>query len=367
MSHSRVQCWLFLRRLFDQSAPLLHFSLEHHWLLNNMWSQVALAAAVVAVVAGHGQMTLPTGRNNGTLANAGNCFGYECFWFSQIVEIPGEPTLNEKKFRTVNVDVSSGADDFTRQMPWRAPGTAPVFGSGCGVAGGGDKERGNGGIPPPGIKQGADALDVLKPSAEVTWRRGSIQEVAWAIYANHGGGYAYRLCKNDGKNKVTEECFQRTPLTFVGDKSVLRWAPVVQYGIERPLPDIEIPAVRVSVNNQSTWSRNPVPACKLCDQGECMKHKSWDEQQHCAQSCSGLNMTRCPPGTTQFPEPASGVNGYFLWHDYYASSLSGFPWNIVDKVQIPEHIEPGKYLLSWRWDCEQSRQIWQNCADIVIE
>jgi hypothetical protein len=24
--------------------------------------------------------------------------------------------------------------------------------------------------------------------------------------------------------------------------------------------------------------------------------------------------------------------------------------NIVDKVQVPETLEPGDYLLSWRWD-----------------
>ena len=27
------------------------------------------------------------------------------------------------------------------------------------------------------------------------WTQGSAQEVAWSIFANHGGGYTYRLCK----------------------------------------------------------------------------------------------------------------------------------------------------------------------------
>lgn len=30
----------------------------------------------------------------------------------------------------------SGARDFTRKNPWRAPGTAPVLGRGCGIYGG---------------------------------------------------------------------------------------------------------------------------------------------------------------------------------------------------------------------------------------
>lgn len=24
-------------------------------------------------------------------------------------------------------------------------------------------------------------------------------------------------------------------------------------------------------------------------------------------------------------------------------------------------------VLSWRWDCEETAQIWQNCADLIIE
>merc|ERR1712032_1265817 len=28
--------------------------------------------------------------------------------------------------------------------------------------------------------------------------------------------------------------------------------------------------------------------------------------------------------------------------------------------------EEGTYLLSWRWDCEESTQVWQNCADIEL-
>ena len=41
-------------------------------------------------------------------------------------------------------------------------------------------------------------------------------------------------------------------------------------------------------------------------------------------------------------------------------------WSIMDKVSVPSDLEPGAYLLSWRWDCEESTQVWQNCADIEI-
>ena len=38
----------------------------------------------------------------------------------------------------------------------------------------------------------------------------------------------------------------------------------------------------------------------------------------------------------------------------------------MDKVVVPHDVEAGVYLLSWRWDCEESTQVWQNCADINI-
>ena len=40
--------------------------------------------------------------------------------------------------------------------------------------------------------------------------------------------------------------------------------------------------------------------------------------------------------------------------------------NIVDRVVVPAALPAGEYLLSWRWDSEQTEQIWQNCADVTI-
>ena len=59
------------------------------------------------------------------------------------------------------------------------------------------------------------------PSMPITeWNSGSYQEVAWYVDANHAGGYSYRLCKiqEEGIGGLTEECFQQTPLDFVGDE-----------------------------------------------------------------------------------------------------------------------------------------------------
>jgi predicted carbohydrate-binding protein with CBM5 and CBM33 domain len=39
---------------------------------------------------------------------------------------------------------------------------------------------------------------------------------------------------------------------------------------------------------------------------------------------------------------------------------------VVDQVQVPADLSPGKYVLSLRWDCEQTPQVWFSCADISI-
>ena len=211
---------------------------------------LTLSLSLVVDVSGHGQITHPPStRHGGSLAEAGRCDSQACMWFSQPTSIPGPPTVNAKRYRTFNVDVSGGPRDWSRTMPWRAPGTAPVQGSGCGVSGGGPVPLANGGKAAPSMPpQGSDGL-LLPRRPPVEWRRGSVQEVAWAINANHGGGCApsggpephepsrqriprpicfpapradsYRLCKL-GPN-VSEDCFQRNVLRFAG---VTQWMQV---------------------------------------------------------------------------------------------------------------------------------------------
>jgi len=341
------------------------------------------AMSIPAAVLAHGHITYPSGRNNGSIELAGDCNRLECMWFSQPATIPGEPTLPDYA-RTVHVNVTSGPDDFSRTMPWRAPGAAPVYGSGCGVAGGGPTPYANGGNAPEGYRNGDDFLTIPERKPTV-WKRGGVEEVAYGIFANHGGGVSWRLCKKDAN--ISEECFGQNSLEFYGDTQWIRYPPMVQYDKLLKLPDFPIEAVRVSEGTHppgSHWTRNPVPPCLLCDQAECMRKypsqkmgdAGWRQQQHCSQSCSGLNITgrTCPPGLTQFPEPAPGISGYYAQdctqpgnaHGAGCDALAGFKYSIVDKVVVPKTIELGEYLLSWRWDCEQSKQIWQNCVDLVI-
>merc|ERR550532_2024004 len=105
------------------------------------------------------------------------------------------------------------------------------------MAGGSNKSNiGAGGVVPPGFKAGDRGSDLPPASQKTMWEAGTIVEVSWAISANHGGGYQYRLCPKS--EPLTEECFKRTPLEFVGNTQVLRF----KNGTES-----EIAATRVSV------------------------------------------------------------------------------------------------------------------------
>ena len=51
-------------------------------------------------------------------------------------------------------------------------------------------------------------------------------------------------------------------------------------------------------------------------------------------------------------------------NEEYADAM--FTFGIVDKVRVPSDLPPGDYVLSWRWDCEQTKQIWSSCGDVTV-
>ena len=40
---------------------------------------------------------------------------------------------------------------------------------------------------------------------------------------------------------------------------------------------------------------------------------------------------------------------------------------VVDKVLIPADLPAGEWVLGWRWDCEESTQVWNSCSDVTIK
>lgn len=255
--------------------------------------------------------------------------------------------------------------DWSKTAPWRYPGSSPVLDP-CGIAGGWFEDGNplNGARPPFGIPVGTFGSSLPPLLKETVWIAGATAEVAWAVQANHGGGYQYRLCPAD--EELSEECFQSNPLDFVGDTQWIQYGPD---GMDRE-SRTEIKAHRVShgvVPSGSTWTRNPVPACGDTIHGGACDNKRL-RPMHCNQE-------------GQFPPPAPGVHGFggaactleerdlqglnarcgCTTEEFKQKSLQ---FGIVDKVHVPR--KPGKYVLSWRWDTEQTPQVWGLCADVTI-
>ena len=324
------------------------------------------AYVTIHIVNGHGNMVSPTvwwdkerigmGRGRQCASGmsvddlpAGKFSGTNCLWFTNDTFLPHSPTL-ENSMRTYrNVpfpDYGPIPIDYTKSNPWRSPGSAHVH-SPCGTAGGNPNgcpigaPRGKGfDCPGGGWSHGPNAEKYPFKDVPVTnWIIGSVVEVAWGIIANHGGGYSYRLCKVpiEGVAHLTEDCFQQTPLDFVGD---LQW---VQYGTDKDTR-IEFLANRTRKGTYppgSHWTKNPIPAC-------------YPFGGFFSSSCDEL----------QFPAPAPGLFGFGNHVENPGKAL--FKFHIVDKVKLPNNLKPGDYVLSFRWDCEQTPQIWNACATIKL-
>jgi len=311
-------------------------------------------------VSGHGNMVWPPvwldadaeiGITSGQQCLADGGVVANCMWFTNYTFIEHAPTLPDE-FRTYQDIYIEGAGywDIYKEMPWRSPGTAPVF-SPCGVAGGNPDGCPSGSMnngeyqdcPGGGFGFGPSAEDVEFPRAVTTdWVRGQRAEVGWGIIANHGGGYSYRLCKvpEEGMSAITEECFQQGHLDFAGDMQWVQYGP----GGEK----VEFMANRTREGTYppgSQWTKNPIPAC--------YPYGGYMEEDSSA----------CVNGV-QFPPPAPGLQGF--GENFKAPGYPLFLFTIMDEVQVPSIIEPGEYVLSFRWDCEQTYQIWNMCSSINI-
>jgi len=323
-----------------------------------------------------------------------------------------EPTNTDPAFSSfakANGAIGSKADKY-RYNPWRAPGHAPVLDP-CGIVGGFTwdkqvpalyingpespgslvpKKKGrvvNGAAAPTGMEFSAGtkgsplfhsylSAKALKPSNYTTpvtrWTAGESAEVAMgAWYANHGGGSQYRLCKAseftaDGiKN---EECFQRTPLGYATDSS---W---VQFGNDKK-HRTEFKAVRVSDENTkgvkpsgSTWTKVPVPNCKDL---ACFKERFGGHTSNTTKTNNRLEFDEPAGGAFGFGMASYGVNyqqrvGPSITSATFEREKKHYDFQIVDKVLVPKDLE-GTYVLSWRWDSEQTAQVWSNCAIVEIE
>uniref|UniRef100_A0A7M5UC32 Uncharacterized protein n=1 Tax=Clytia hemisphaerica TaxID=252671 RepID=A0A7M5UC32_9CNID len=127
---------------------------------------------------------------------------------------------------------------------------------------------------------------------------------------------------------------------WVGDHQWIQWG-------EDETSRREIAAVRTNNGTfppKSQWTKNPIPACV-------------------GQTGGFLDPHQCLMGR-QFPASGPGLSGFGI--NLYGTEKI-FPFSIVDLVKVPEDLDVGEYVLSFRWDTEQGHQVWNKCASIHVE
>jgi len=170
---------------------------------------------------------------------------------------------------------------------------------------------------------------------------------------NHGGGYQYRVCP--AHETPTEACFQRHPLPFTGTQS-LRWNDGTQVWIKGTF---------VSEGTSppgSTWAMNPLPRIHF-DSASSGQPRDFSG---CTAPARGRACRVFDPPCEEGNPPWAPVNGSFAVDVEGLCSGDATRVQIVDVVQVPAELPPGDYVLGWRWDCEETAQIWSNCADVTI-
>ena len=131
------------------------------------------------------------------------------------------------------------------------------------------------------------------------------------------GGYAYRLCKvpPGGISQVTEQCFRNGHLSFSGEDT---WF----------------------------WS-------KRRDDSTTFTGDSWTRQR-AARTREGTTPSGSQWAKIDLPSPPANKN------------TPKATWAFKDYVEVPASLEPGRYVLSFRWDAQNSPQVWNSCANINV-
>lgn len=182
-------------------------------------------------------------------------------------------------------------------------------------------------------KQGDLGIHLPVTPTGTVWKAGGLGQTGWYIRANHGGGYSFRLCPRS--SELTEECFQKTVLDFVPPQ-VLKWN-------DGHTEEINGTYVTEGTHPKgSMWAMNPLP-----------------------ENPTDLFPPPCKAGTHPRVRAPMAVGKY----GYNPGPCAGnWPTTVIimDTVRIPADIAPGEYVLSWRWDCELTAQVWNACSDITI-
>jgi hypothetical protein len=220
---------------------------------------------------------------------------------------------------------------------------------------------GNDGVPPDGYRAGWKGTELPESQDQQWWHAGSIVRMSWSPFiANHGGGYQYRLCPAHAN--LTEECFQRMPLQPATRNQYIQYKG--NYGEPQTYTRIDAVHITEGVHPAgSTWIRNPFPPCLGLTGGEATHpcdHPMFPPPEGMPSDWYGYGISRCQNAS------AVGSVTHACSESEWHQLLQHYDFGIVDEIELPKNLAPGKYVLSWRWDVEQSPQVWANCADVNI-
>ncbi|EOD31321.1 hypothetical protein EMIHUDRAFT_232105 [Emiliania huxleyi CCMP1516] len=231
--------------------------------------------------------------------------------------------------RSWNLKLRSPAGDFTAYMPWASPGASPVADP-CGVASGFGASAHTPSYvhAPKGYRVGELGSRVLEPlPTKTVVRAGGTLETGFGVKVNHGGGYSFRL----------------HPLAFASPNHTVSF-------VDGSRANLSLPALTVSRGTtpaRSQWREagGGAAAARLAREDAW----AWEAAEEAEDP-----PPRCPTGT-QFAVPADDLYGY--------GDLP--PVLVTDLLRVPAGLR-GDFVLSWRWDCEQTDQVWSTCADVTI-
>ena len=150
---------------------------------------------------------------------------------------------------------------------------------------------------------------------------------------------------------LTEASFREHPLDFAGN-SIMRWGGDRSTQIEFNSTERGWQTDEGTVPAGSTWRKNPIPPGVWAREGATFEPVC-NESQACIDSYS-LDGGFTPIGSYGLCK-CSGIG------EMLSTSLE-----IVDRVLIPAGTQPGRYVLQWRWDCEESDQVWASCSDVTV-
>jgi len=313
--------------------------------------------AIITTVNGHGALTLPSSKNGGTLSTP---------------HLTAAEHLNLTSFGMIDKAFFDG-DHF--KTPWSQPGefdfnlardlipNHPETFHPCGCNAGDIAQCAGVGVAT-GFGETISGASINPPE----WSKGSVEEVGWNAWINHGGGDIFMLCKKTDFDHCRDTLLPTNLIEATKTQSdaylLCVWncfeSQVLEFDDEshQKLQYKDDVCTYVAIDTLDKVGKNNIPFrfTPIPDhlqiisgrEGEC----TWDSVLHFSNDKAESEFTN------SFGDKSICDSG--------RDNHSPKDWHVIDRVKVPTHIEQGEYLLSWRWDAYTIDQLWTNCADISI-